>query len=112
MTSRWSVGGCHEEIGEFHFLPLQSDPYEKHWHCDSDGNKTYTMLKKNNPLMEGFREWELHGPREVATSSGEKTLEPPSLEGSVMSLAGYQIADVKVHQACSARGHPETMNDP
>ena len=28
-TSRWNVGSRHGDMGEFHFLLLQNDPYEK-----------------------------------------------------------------------------------
>ena len=71
---------------EFYFLLLRNDPYEKHWHDDSDRNKTYTMLKKNNPFMAGFRQWELNGPKETAASSGERTTKTPSLGDAVISL--------------------------
>ena len=80
---------------EFYFLLQHNETHEKHWHYDSDGNKTYTMLKNDNPLMEGFRNWEL---KEVASSSGEKTPEPPSFENAVLFLAGFQIADDKIQQ--------------
>ena len=49
---RWNVGNRHGEMGVFYFLLLQNEPYEKHWHYDMNGNKTYTLLKKNNPFME------------------------------------------------------------
>ena len=44
VTSRWNVGTRYGEMGEFYFLLPHDDPYEKHWHYDSDGNKTYPML--------------------------------------------------------------------
>ena len=44
-------------MGEFYFQLLHSEPHEKQWHYDSDGNNTYTMLKKNNSFVEGFRKW-------------------------------------------------------
>ena len=103
MTSRWNVGNRYGEMGEFYFLLLQNGPHEKHWHYDIDGTKTYTMFKKTNLCMEGFRKWGLHGPTEAASSSGEETLEPPFLGDAVMSLIGYQIADEKIRLACSTR---------
>ena len=69
------------------------------------------MLKNNNPSMEGFRKWELHDPKDVATPSGEKTLEPPSFENAVMSLTGFQIADGKVQQGCSTGRYHQTVDD-
>ena len=62
VASRWNVGNRCGEMGEFYFLPLQNDPYEKHWHCDMNGDKKYTMLKKNDSFVEGFRKWRLYGP--------------------------------------------------
>ena len=104
VTSRWNVGGRHGEMGEFYFSLQHNDPYEKHWHYDSDDNKTHTMLKKNSPLMEGPRKWGLHDPRDVPSWSGEKTLEQSSFENAVMSLAGFQIAGEKIQQGCSTKG--------
>ena len=49
------------------------------------------MLKKNNPFVEGLRKWGLHGPKEAASSSSERTAETPSLGDAVISL----IADNK-----------------
>ena len=46
VTNRWNVGGTHGEMGEFYFLLLHNEPHEKHWHYDSDGNKTHAMLKR------------------------------------------------------------------
>ena len=77
VTSPWNVGNRFGEMGEFYFLLLRNDPHEKHWHYDSDGNKTYMMLKKNDALMEGIRKWELHDPKEAASSSGEKQWKHP-----------------------------------
>ena len=57
VTSRWNVGSHSGEMGEFFFMLLHTDPHEKHRHADSDGIKTYTMLKKNNPFVAGFRKW-------------------------------------------------------
>ena len=65
-----------EQVGEFHFLPLQR------W-----------------PLTE------------AASSSGEETMEIPSLGNAVMSLTGYQTADENVRLACSTRGHLESVDD-
>ena len=55
MTRRWNVGSRYGEMGEMFFQLLHNDPFAKHWYYDSEGNKTYTMLKKRNPIMEGFR---------------------------------------------------------
>ena len=90
------------KMGEFHFEPQQNDPYEKHWHYDSDGNKTYTMLKKNDPFTELFRRWGLHGPKEAASSSGARTTETSSLGDAVISL----IADARIRQLSSTRCTP------
>ena len=103
MTNRWNVCNRFGEMSEFYFLLLQNDPYEKHWRYDMNGNKTYTMLKKNNPFMEGFRKWKLYDPKEAASSSGEAQWKPSlgGVGGAVMSLTDYQIADDKVRQVCS-----------
>ena len=69
------------------------------------------MLQKNNQFMEGFRKRGLRGLKEFASSSGDRTLEPLSFEDAVMSSTGFQIADAKVQQACSAKGHAETVDD-
>ena len=69
------------------------------------------MLKKDDPFVEGFRKWEgLHGPEEVASSSGETTLEPPSFEDAVMSFTQPNCRRRK-RPACKARGHSETVDD-
>ena len=66
------------------------------------------MLKKDDPFVEGFRKWEgLHGPEEVASSSGETTLEPPSFEDAVMSFTQpNQIADEENDQLAKPGGTP------
>ena len=46
------------EMEEMFFQVLHNDSFVKHWYYDSEGNKLCTLLKKRNPIMEGFREWE------------------------------------------------------
>ena len=53
----------------------------------------------------------VHGPEEVASSSGEKTLEPPSSGDVVLSLTGYQMADGKIQRGCNTARYPETVGD-
>ena len=90
-------------VVEFYFLVLQSDPYEKHWYCDSDGKKTSTMLKNDNPVMEGFRKCELHGSKEAASSSGERTMETLSFRDAVVSLIASEKYHLLVVQECTPR---------
>ena len=52
LVNDWWCGEVQDRDQPVLLLP-ESDPYEKHWYYVSDGNKTYTMLKKNNPFMEG-----------------------------------------------------------
>ena len=107
MTSLLDRGWPLWEMGEFYFLPPQNDPFKKHWHYNSDGNKTYTMLKKKNSFMEGFRKWRLHGPKEAASSSGERTMVTPSIGDAVTSL----IADEKNASCLQCNWYTETVDN-
>ena len=93
VASRCNVGNRYGDMGELHFLLLQNDPYEKHWHYDMNGNKTYAMLKKNNPFSR------FDGPKEAASSSGEKQWKH-SLGDAIMVLlaqmAGSMVAGCMV----------------
>ena len=60
VTRRWNVGSRFGEMDEMFFQFLHNDPFAKHKYYDSEGNKTYTMLMKRNPIMGGFRKWGLH----------------------------------------------------
>ena len=52
VTCRWNVVNRYGALGDFYFMMLQSDKYEKQSDYDSDGNQVYTMLRKRNPIME------------------------------------------------------------
>ena len=39
VSIRWNVGSRYGAMGEFYFLLRLNDPYDKHRHYDSDGNK-------------------------------------------------------------------------
>ena len=54
-------------LGNFFFLMLQSDQYEKQWHYHTDGNQVHTMLRKRNPIMDSFRKYGLHLPEQKAS---------------------------------------------
>ena len=54
VTRRWNMSSRYGEMGEMFFQLLHNDPFAKHWYYDSEGNKTYTVLRKRNPFMEGF----------------------------------------------------------
>ena len=56
------------------------------------------MLKKRNPIMEGFRKWELHDPK-VAASLGEAC----SLGEAVLSL----VAEERIRHLFITRRHSE-----
>ena len=36
VTRRWNIGNRYGALGDFYFMMLQSDQYEKQWHCESD----------------------------------------------------------------------------
>ena len=93
---------CGQPSGEFFFQLLHNDPYEKHWHYDSEGNRTYVTLKKRSPFMDGFQKWELHATEEGAFQSGVC-----SLGDAVVSL----VADERIRQLFSTRGYSENVDD-
>ena len=64
----------------------------ENWYYDSEGNKTYTMFKKRNPIMEGFRKWRLHGPKVAASPS-----EACSLGEAVLSLVAAKKDPTTFH---------------
>ena len=57
--------------------------------------------------MEGFRKCELHGSKEAASSSGERTMETLSFRDAVVSL----IASEKIPLAYCTRVYSEIVND-
>ena len=88
------------------FQFLHNEPFAKHWHCDVEGNKLCTMLKKRNPFLDGFRKWWLHAPKESAIPS-----EACSLGAAAVSL----ITDVRIRQlfiiwGCSDRDNIDSMS--
>ena len=85
------MGNRYGEMGEFYFLLLQNNPYEQTLAL-RHGRQQGVHDVEEEPIY-GRLPWRLHGHEEVPSSSGEETLEPPTLRDAVMSLTGYPIAD-------------------
>ena len=63
------------------------------WHYDSDGNKTHTMLQKQNPFIFS-RKWEIHASKKAAVPS-----DVSSLGDAVIPF----VADERIRQPFSTR---------
>ena len=103
VACSWNVGSRCGDAGELYVMLLKNDPYEKHRQYDAEGNKLHTMLKKNNPIMEGVRKWGLHELGDAVLASTTGTQEPPSLMDAIMWFTGNQIADTNLGHACGLR---------
>ena len=44
------MGRRNGTMREMFFKLLHNDPFAKHWYYDSEGNKTFTMSRKRNPI--------------------------------------------------------------
>ena len=111
VTSRWNVVNRYGALGDFYFMMLQSDQYEKQSDYDSDGNQVYTMSRKRNPIMDSFRRKGLHLSEEKTSSNTQKGEDMASLGDTVMALTGYQVAEARLHQANSIWDLPEVADN-
>ena len=78
VTSGWNEGNRYGALGDFFFMMLQSDPHDKKWHYDSNGNGVCTMLRKRNPIMDSFRRRGLHLPQEETSPGGQEEVDMAS----------------------------------
>ena len=83
---------------------LESDPYEKKWHNDSDGYRV------RDPIMDSFRKRGLHLPQEETPPDGQGDVDMTSFGEAVMA-SGYQVAEKQLHLADSTRGDIEFNDD-
>ena len=58
---RWNAG---DSCGGHILLATENDQFEKTWHYDEQGRRTYTMLRPRNPIVDGVRRFRLHLPPE------------------------------------------------
>ena len=63
---RWNVGDKNGSLGDTFFWLLKVDLFEKTWHHNEQGRRTYTMLRLRNPIMDGLHRFGLHPPQEDA----------------------------------------------
>ena len=98
VTSRLNLVNRNGALGDFQFMMLQSDPYEKKLLCDSDGNRVCTMLRKRSPIMDSFRRRGLHLPHEETSPGGQEEVDMTSFGDAVIALLG-------------TRGYPEYNDD-
>ena len=82
---------------------------EETWHCDSDGNRVYTMVRKCNPIMDSFRRRGLHLPREETPSCGQVEVDVAFFGDEVMALTGYQVGETQLYQPDSTRATMSSM---
>ena len=78
VSCRWNEGN-RRGVGEVFFMMVQSDPYEKKSHCDSDLFRVC------------FRRRGLHLPQEERPSYGQDEVDVASFGDAVMALTGIRL---------------------
>ena len=64
VARRWNVGDRCGALGDTFFWLQKMEQFEKAWHYDEQGRRTYTMLRLRNPIMDSIRRFGLQPPQE------------------------------------------------
>ena len=54
-ASRWNRGDWYGPLGRVFFIMLTLERHKKLWHCDTDGDRVITSVRRRTPVMEGIR---------------------------------------------------------